>query len=482
MSPRWLWVRRPGLLLAVALVSAVISSCQEPAPAGPYDLVIAGGRVIDPESGLDEVRNVGIRSGRIEAVTTDGLEAVDTIAATGLVVAPGFIDLHVHRQNDETFGLMARDGVTSVFELEVGTADVAGWYGGLEGGQLVNYGVSIGHIPVRMAVLGDDGVFLPSGPGGSEPASDEQLTEIARRLEEGLSQGAVAVGFGLAYTPAATTAEFRSMLEVAAANGASSHIHVRPGLEGLIEALETSAEAGAPLHVVHANSSGGAYTADFLTMIHEAQRAGQDVTTEAYPYGAGMTAIESALFDDWEEWDDEVIATHQWVETGERLTRETFGRYREQGGSVIIHSRTEEMTREAIASPLTMIASDGGVRDGRGHPRTAGTNAKVLGQYVRDEGVVELTDAVRRMTIEPARRLEARVPAVARKGRIQVGADADITVFDPEAVADRATYTDPTAPSEGIPHVVVNGVPVVRDGELVAGVRPGRAIRAPTGR
>lgn len=482
MSPRWLEARRASVLLAGVLVTAILSSCQEPAPVGPYDLVVSGGRVIDPESGLDEVRNVGIRSGRIEAVTTDGLEAFDTIPATGLVVAPGFIDLHIHRQNDETFGLMVRDGVTTAFELEVGTADVAGWYAGLEGGQIINYGVSIGHIPVRMAVMGDEGDFLPSGPGGSQPASAEQLTEIARRIEEGLSQGAVAVGFGLAYTPAATTAEFRAMLDVAAARRASSHIHVRPGLEGLVEALETAAEAGAPLHVVHANSSGGAHTTEFLTMIQEARQAGQDVTTEAYPYGAGMTAIESALFDDWEEWDDELFATHQWVETGERLTRETFGEYREQGGSVIIHSRTEEMTREAIASPLTMIASDGGVTDGRGHPRTSGTNAKVLGQYVRDEGLVALPDAVRRMTVEPAQRLEARVPEMARKGRIQVGADADITVFDPETVADRATYTDPTAPSAGIPHVVVNGVVVVRDGELVPGARPGRAIRAPVGR
>ncbi len=476
--------RGSGGRVACALTFAALAlwGCAPPETGvGAYDLVLQGGRVMDPESGLDAVRNVGIRDGRIEVVSQDVLAGTRVVDATGLVVAPGFIDLHAHGQREEAFRFMVRDGVTTGLELEVGTGDVARWYSEREGGQLANYGVSIGHIPVRMIVMDDPGDFLPSGPGGSEPATDEQVAEMARRIAEGLEQGAVAVGFGLAYTPAATTAEFEAMIRVAAERGAAAHIHVRGGVRGLSEAIEAAARTGASLHVVHANSSGGSETPEFLARIEEPRAAGQDVTTEAYPYGAGQTRIESALFDNWETWDDDRFQIHQWVETGERLTRETFARYRAQGGSVISHSRTEEMTRAAIESPLTMIASDGGIRDGRGHPRSSGTYSKVLGKYVREEGVLTLMDALRKMTIEPARRLEARVPAMRDKGRVRTGADADLTVFDAATVIDRSTYTDAAIPPDGIPYVVVNGVLVVDEGELVPDVRPGRAVRAEEG-
>ena len=190
-----------------------------------------------------------------------------------------------------------------------------------------------------------------------------------------------------------------------------------------------------------------------------------------------MTMIESALFDDWESWEDDRFPILQWAETGERLTRDSFARYRTEGGGVIIHSRTADMTRTAIENPLTMIASDGLIEDGRGHPRTAGTYSKVLGKYVREEWVLTLMDALRRMTIEPARRLAGYVPAMETKGRLSVGADADITILDAGTVIDRSTYTNPTLPSEGIPYVLVNGVLVVEGGELVPDARPGRAIR-----
>ena len=453
-----------------------------------YDLVVQGGRVMDPESGLDAVRNLGIRDGRIAEISASTLVGERTVVATDLVVAPGFIDLHAHGQSEEEFRLMAQDGVTTAFELEVGTGDVSAWYREREGGQILNYGVSIGHIPVRMKVMGDSGTFLPSGPGGSERATDEQTAEIERLIKEGLGQGAVAVGFGLVYTPAATTAEFESMLRIAADHGASAHIHVRGGsslaspsgaLEGLKEAIDAAAATGASLHVVHANSSGGASIAEFLRTIEQARSRGQDVTTEAYPYEAGMTMIESALFDDWESWEDDQFPRLQWAETGERLTRDSFARYRTEGGGIIIHSRTEDLTRTAMENPLTMIASDGLMKDGRGHPRTSGTYSKVLGKYVREEGVLTLMDALRRMTIEPARRLAGHVPAMEAKGRLSVGADADITIFDARTVIDRSTYTNPTLPSGGIPYVLVNGVPVVEGGELVPDARPGRAIKAP---
>jgi len=321
----------------VGFMTIALVACASPESAvDRYDLVVQGGRVMDPESGLDAVRNLGILDGRIEAISENTLAGERVIDAAGLVVAPGFIDLHAHGQSEESFELMVQDGVTSAFELEVGTGDVVGWYSEREGGQILNYGVSIGHIPVRMRVMGDSGEFLPSGPGGNKRATEEQIAEMERLIEEGLGQGAVAVGFGLAYTPAATTVEFETMLRIAADHSASAHIHVRMvsslfsirSLEGLNEAIDGAAATGASLHVVHVNSSGGASTAEYLRTIGQARRNGQDVTTEAYPYEAGLTMIESALFDDWESWEDDFFPMLQWADTGERLTRESFGRYR----------------------------------------------------------------------------------------------------------------------------------------------------------
>ncbi len=460
--------------LWLACLAAFGWGCAEPSS---YDLVLANGRVMDPESGLDAIRHVGVQDGRIAAVSEEPLPGARVIDVAGHVVAPGFIDLHEHGQFEEAYGVMVRDGVTSAFELEVGTGDVQAWYAERAGGQIVHYGVSVGHIPVRMAVLGDPGTFLPAGIGGSGSATEAQIGEMEASLRQGLDQGAVAVGLGSAYTPGATMDELTRVFGVAAEYGAPAHIHLRNGLPGLDSTMAAARTAGAGLHVVHVNSSAGSEIREFLQAIGDARVDGQDVTTEMYPYGAGMTEIQSALFDDWESWPDERYADHQWVATGERLTRESFGRYRAEGGTVIIHSRPEEWTRLAVESPIAMVASDGFLQDGRGHPRTSGTYSKVLGRYVRDEGIVDLMQALGRMSLEPARRLEQRVPDMARKGRIRVGADADLTVFDPQTVRDRATYEDATLTAEGIPYVIVGGQVVVDGGQLTD-ARPGRAIRA----
>lgn len=460
---------------AVALL-VLLAACR---PAPTYDLVVANGRVMDPESGVDGVRHVAINAGRIEGISESPQKGTRVIDATGLVVAPGFVDLHEHGQQEESYALMVRDGVTSAFELEVGTADVAGWYAARSSGQIVNHGVSVGHIQARMRVLGDPSAgLLPAGIGGSGAATEAQLAEMESLLQKGLADGAVAVGFGSAYTPGATMAEIERMFRVAAAGGASVHIHMRNGPAGLDSTIAAASSAGAKLHIVHVNSSADTSLPTFLTKIKAARDAGQDVTTEAYPYGAGMTEIQSALFDDWKSWPETRFGLHQLVSTGERLTRKTFEQARAKGGTVIIHGRSEEQTRAAIVSPLTMIASDGFIENGRGHPRTSGSYSKVLGKYVREEKALTLMDALRKMTIEPARRLEARVPAMASKGRISVGADADLTIFDPAKVIDRSTYEDATIPAEGIPYVIVNGQVVVDSGRVTA-ARPGRAIRAP---
>jgi dihydroorotase len=246
------------------------------------------------------------------------------------------------------------------------------------------------------------------------------------------------------------------------------------------EALAAARATGGPLHVVHVTSVGLALTPRVLSEIRDARALGLDVTTESYPYTAGSTLLESAVFDPgWEARLGIGYGDLQWAATGERLTEETFARYRKQGGVVIVHSIPEQIVRAAVADPLVMIASDGMPITGpRVHPRGQGTFARVLGRYVREQKVLDLMTALRKMTMMPAERLQARAPMFRNKGRLKIGADADVTIFDPSRVLDAATYEEPLRRSEGVKFVLVNGVTVVRNGEVVQGVLPGRAARA----
>jgi dihydroorotase len=439
-------------------------------------VVIANGRVIDPESGLDAVRHVGIDGGTIRAVSSEPLSGTRTLDATGLVVAPGFIDMHQHAQTPDAYRLKAADGVTTALELEVGTGDIQRFYAEREGQSPINFGASIGHIPVRMKVLNDPGDFLPSGPAAAREANDVELRQIVAGVRRGLEQGAIGVGFGIAYTPEASRMEILDVFAEAGRARAPAFVHMRGGGDPIAaaeEVLALSAVTGTPLHIVHVQSTGGRRTADVLRLLTMARDRGMDVTTEMYPYTASATRIESALYDNWEQFADERFQNFLWPPTGERLTRETFAKYRAIGGTVVSFGNTEEVVSLAVASPLTMIASDGSLE----HPRGAGTFARVLGRYVREQKLLTLDAALKKMTIMPARRLEARIPAMARKGRISVGADADITVFDPVSVIDQATYEKPATASAGIRFVLVNGVAVVDNGQIDARATPGQPIR-----
>ncbi len=448
-----------------------------------YDRVILGGHVMDPASNLDAVRDIGLLDGRIAVITTQAIHGRDRIDARGLVIAPGFIDLHAHGQTPETYRFYSLDGVTTALELELGTSDVSAWYEERSAGERINYGVSIGHIKVRMAVMHDSGSWMPVSDGAYRVASPVEIGEIAKCIEIGLSEGAVDIGAGFPYTPAATRDELVVVFRVAAKAKTPVHVHIHPSVAGLKEALSLADETNAPLHVVHINSAGLAETPVMLEMIRDARARGQDVTTEAYPYSAGMTEIQSATIQDiYRSAPDTRLAELEWPRTGERLNRESLERYSRIGGPIVVHTNTDQMVAAAINSPLTIIASDAYWQNGTGHPRTTGTFSKVLGRYARDTHSLSLMEAIRKMTLMPAQRLEARVPAMRHKGRLRVGADADITIFDAARVMDRSTYREPSLPPVGIQHVIVNGVSVVANGQAVEDVAPGKPVRAPLDR
>ena len=468
-----------------ALITPVVSLARGQAAA--YDIVIANGRVMDPETNLDAVRFVGIRAGKIAAISAAPLNGKTTIDAKGLVVAPGFIDLHAHGQDDENYRVFALDGVTTALELEVGTADVPGFYASREGKALINYGASSSHVRARMAVMRDPSQgLLPTGAGGHQVATDAQIAEIDRLIDAGLAAGGLGVGMGLQYTPAASKYEVLETFRAAAKYHAPVFVHVRgfaaqdPGssVESFMEVIAAAAISGAPLHIVHLNSMSLASTPKTLAIVKDARAHGLDVTTEAYPYIAGMTEIGSALLDQYVDGPDSNFSKIMLVSTGERLTRATFTAARKANGTVILFLNTPEMEAMAITSPLTMIASDGLLQNGKGHPRTAGTEARMLAHYVRETKQLTLMDALRKMTIMPAQRLEKLAPVFLNKGRIKVGADADITVFDPATVKDRSTYQQPALTSVGFRYVLVNGVPAVMDGVIKDKTFPGKGQRA----
>jgi N-acyl-D-aspartate/D-glutamate deacylase len=462
-------------LWAAVLLSMGAASAQD------YDLVIANGRVMDPASGLDAVRHVGVRAGKIAAVSATPLRGRETIDAKGLVIAPGFIDLHSHGQTPENYRFKARDGVTTALEMEVGVSPVASWYGAREGKSLINFGATSGELPARMAVMHDTGGLLPRDKAVERPSTEEERRQIRALVARGLDEGALGIGMGVAYEPLATRDEVFQVFRLAADRKATIFIHMRNGgpvepgvVDALQEVIADAAGAGASVHVVHITSMGLRETPLCLSLIGGARKRGLDITTEAYPYTAGMTDLGSAIFaEGWQGRQGGIsFGDLQWAATGERLTAESFARYRKQGGMVAIHSIPEDIVKLALANPMVMVASDGILENGKGHPRAAGTYARVLGRYVREQKTLSLMDALRRMTVMPADRIGMK-----NKGRLAVGADADVTVFDPARVIDRATFEKPAQYSVGIEDVLVVGVPVVRKGELVEGVAPGRGVR-----
>ena len=469
--------------LLLALSTTVVSAQQ-------YDLVLAGGRVMDPETGVDAVRNVGIREGKIVRISSEALTGRRVIHASGLVLAPGFIDLHQHNQDLASQRVKALDGVTMALELEIGAPDVAQFLKAKEGHSLIHYGTSASHVAARSLVLGaplPPGTILPkSGPATGQAATPEQIESMRERLRAELDAGGLAIGMGIQYTPGATRLEVIDMFRLAAERRLPVYTHVRssgreePGssIESVSEVIGAAAVTGASLHIVHINSTCLGDVFECLSMVEGARARGLDVTTEAYPYIAGMTSINSALFNPG--WQNKLGISYgnlMLPDTGEHLTKERFDELHNSSTThwVVTFNNTQEVIDKVIPHPLVMIASDGL----EGHPRNAGTYSRVLAQYVREKGTVTLMDALRKMSLMPAEMLERSTPAARQKGRLQEGADADIVVFDAGTISDRSTFEKPMEPSVGVRYLVVGGTVVVDEGKNVPDVFPGRALLGP---
>lgn len=486
-----------------------------------WDIVLRGGRVIDPESGLDGVRDVAIASGRVAEVG-DGLPPAGAgVDVTGLVVAPGFVDLHSHSGSIPGLRLQALDGVTTALELEAGATPVAEAYASAAAeGRPVNYGFATSWAQARMQSVaginaaGGLSAFMASiaDEAWQRRAEPAEITALLDRLSADLADGALGIGVLLGYAPGTGPDEYLAVAALAAEAGAPAFTHARDlietapdgAIDGAEEIVRAADETGGRMHYCHVNSTSARHVDRVLTVVSRAQAAGAQVTTEAYPYGAGMTGI-GATFLAPERLAESGLtpASLTYAPTGERVASEA--RLRElrrsdPSGLVIIHRLDEDdpadraLLMRSLTFPGAMVASDAMPLTWTGphpgplewplpptaitHPRSAGTFSRAVRLLTRGGGPLSLPEALSKCSLLPARLLQDRVPAMRRKGRLQPGMDADIVVFDPATVSDRSSYADSTRPSSGIMQVLVNGTFVVRNGQIADGALPGRPIRA----
>lgn len=471
----------------IPFVSEVVPEPEPvPDPAILHGLVLLGGRVIDPETGYDHIADVAIDEGQITAITpvVEGqprLTGTDSLDVAGNVVSPGFIDLLSYEPNPLGIWFKVADGVTSNLGMHGIGNNAKVFFDRYEGKVPINFGGAFSQHLMRGYNLG-----LRS----HESASDAQIGALVDLASASVADGMAGLSFSPEYSPGTSPGEIMRLAELATQTNQVLFFHVRysdptpPGTnaEAIEEVLNVARETGASVHIQHLTSTGGTFTmVETLRTLETARQEGIDVTACVYPYDFWATTLASDRFA--AGWQDRFRISYgdlQVAGTDERLTADTYPAAREANKLVAaLGTIPEEEVRLALSQPWVMIGSDSILEESRNnHPRCSGTFARTIGHYSRDVGLISLRDALAKMTILPAKRIEGMIPAMKTKGRLQVGADADITVFDPNTIIDTATVSRPDQASIGINHVMVDGTFVMRDAALLRDQSPGRALRA----
>ena len=310
-----------------------------------YDVAIINGRVIDPETNFDGIRNVGIKDGTIALITEENISGKETIDASGKVVSPGFIDLHAHGQNIGDYRMQAMQGVTTMFELESGVLPVAGWYEGQARKNLpLNYGTSVGWTYARIATFSDTDpeptvAYFQDAQKDLDwkmnVATPEQLDKILQYVKQGLDEGGLGIGINAGYAPGYGSKEYYTLAEMAAKNGVATFTHVRyasnleprSSFEAIKECIANAAITGAHMHICHINSSSLKDIDATMALVHNAFDQDINITVGAYPYGAASTVIGAAMFSG-EGWQTRMGSTAHNFQLGtERMTEEQVEDY-----------------------------------------------------------------------------------------------------------------------------------------------------------
>ncbi|MGE4169683.1 MAG: amidohydrolase family protein [Candidatus Margulisiibacteriota bacterium] len=484
-------IKNAAITLMAVLCLGLISCSRTPT----YDVVINNGRVIDPETYLDSVRSIGISKGKIVKVSKTPLEGRRTIDATDKVVAPGFIDLVAYGQDGEHEDYYIYDGVTTALDTGIGTFDVDHWYSVRGRHAKLNYGVAVGHVQIRISVFNDplSGpllatkqrlevvnplLYLPTGLAASITADDEHEELIVTLVEQGLKQGALGVAVNPAYTPGVSAKEIADVFYQAARYKAPCFIGLRPAtsfqpndaLFGLEEAIGAAKISGAALHIHHLHATALEKTPDLLAAAQFARNNGVDITVDAYPYQAITPAAGLALHGKQEETSKNASLE---AETAEKPKVKQIN----LKPVILPNTLSKSALATVMTSPLSVVVSEGTLSGDTAHPRTAGAFVRMLRKYVVEGHWMALSSAIKKMTLLPAQQLESVSPQFKFKGRLQEGCDADVVVFDLKKLSDKATFENPRQFSEGMDYVMVNGVFVLDEGQLVKGVEPGKALR-----